>query len=190
MIHTQPEAGAVLGEYLDLMDTQRENMFSQLKNISQDQLWHRPQPEEWSIGENIDHLRVIYTSALTFFKFAWFFLYPLAYLRRDETFQAAIDNVYRRPGFPQNVGWIWPPKYTPNRPIPFSELKQGLVGIHRQVRAFYTSKHAGMLGNLPLYDPAIGWINMIQGLRVGIYHDEMHFGEIQSRIIPAAPFNK
>lgn len=179
------EPGAViLREYLDLMDAQREGVFSRLENITHDELWHRPGQNNWSIGENIDHLRVIYVSTLNLFNIAWILLYPLAYLCREKPFQADIDNVYRRPGFPQNVGWIWPPKYTPIYPVSLTDLKRGLIQTHGQVRTFFTGKQPEVLGNLPLYDPAIGRINMIQALRVGIYHDELHFSEIQSRLNP------
>jgi len=50
-----------------------------------------------------------------------------------------------------------------------------------------TDRCSFKIGNLPLNDPAIGWINMIQALRVGIYHDALHFSEIQSRLDPTAP---
>lgn len=182
MAWSNETGAAILREYLDLMDAQREDMFSRLENITRDELWRRPGQNKWSIGENIDHLRVIYASTLNLFNIAWISLYPLAYLRREKPFQAGIDNVYRRHGFPQNVGWIWPPKYTPIHPVSLTDLKRGLVQIHRQVRTFFTDKPPGMLGNLPLYDPAIGCINMIQALRVGIYHDELHFSEIQSQL--------
>jgi hypothetical protein len=35
--------------------------------------------------------------------------------------------------------------------------------------------HQGVI----VFDPAIGWLNLIQVLRVGIYHDEMHYEQIR-----------
>lgn len=36
-----------------------------------------------------------------------------------------------------------------------------------------------MLGNTPLYDPAMGGLNMIQALQVDAHHDEHHFTTIR-----------
>ncbi len=35
------------------------------------------------------------------------------------------------------------------------------------------------MGALNVYDPAIGWLNLIQALGVGIYHEEHHFRQIR-----------
>lgn len=42
------------------------------------------------------------------------------------------------------------------------------------MRAFYGSKPPDILGNAPLYDPAISWMNMVLVLRVGLHHDAHH----------------
>ena len=38
-----------------------------------------------------------------------------------------------------------------------------------------------MLGNLYLYDPWFGWCNLIVTLRIGIYHDQLHYEDIIKR---------
>ncbi len=35
-----------------------------------------------------------------------------------------------------------------------------------------------MLGNVYLYDPVFGWCNLIVTLRIGIYHDQLHFDDV------------
>ena len=50
--------------------------------------------------------------------------------------------------------------------------------MHRQARSFYADKDSALLGHVPIYDPVIGWMNLIQGLRIALYHDELHFDHI------------
>jgi len=106
-------------------------------------------------------------------------LAPVGYLRRGRPYQTEIDDVYARPGFPLNVGWLWPPKYTPERPAALAVLHEMMAAEHGRVRRFYAGKDARVLGNTRLYDPAIGCLNMIQALRVGAHHDEHHFVTIR-----------
>ena len=90
------------------------------------------------------------------------------------------ENVYLRPDFPMNVGWLWPPRHTPGRPVSLDRLQMELSEVHSRIERFYNSKDPAQLGNLPLWDPAIGSLNMIQALRVGLYHDQLHYDHIRS----------
>lgn len=173
------ELDGIVATYLDLMDHQRSELFADLDGISEELLWQRPSEEEWSIGENLDHLRVINSSTLTLFKITWGLLFPLAKLRYDRPYETDIDNVYKRPGFPLNTGWIWSPKYKPGRPTTLDVLKNNLAEVHLEVREFYTGKDEDYLGHVSLYDPVMGWLNLIRALRVGLYHDELHVEQIQ-----------
>jgi hypothetical protein len=38
------------------------------------------------------------------------------------------------------------------------------------------------LGHINLYDPVIGWINLVQALRVGADHDALHFRDIVTMV--------
>ena len=110
---------------------------------------------------------------------AYVVLAPWGYVRRRRRYQAGIDDVYARPTFPLNAGGLWPPRYTPERPAALAVLDQMAAAEHGRVRRFYTGKDEAVLGNTPLYDPAIGWLNLIQALRVGVYHDTHHFAAIR-----------
>jgi hypothetical protein len=46
------------------------------------------------------------------------------------------------------------------------------------VRSFYAGKDPDVLGNLYAYDPAIGVVNLITGLKVGIDHDQLHYDDL------------
>jgi hypothetical protein len=77
-----------------------------------------------------------------------------------------------------DVGWLCPPKYTPKRPIPLDSLQQRIDVVHRKYRRFFSAKDPDLLGHVYLYDPALGRLNLIQVLRVGIYHDRLHYQDV------------
>lgn len=172
----------VVADYLELLDSQRETIFREIKAIETDLLWQRPAEKEWSMGENIDHGRVLLRSFRRLLKIIWPVFNPYAKLKRHRQYEVTIDDVYERPGFPLNVGWIWPSKYNADNPVSLESLNELYVSEHLAIRKFYENKQEDILGNLYIYDPAIGWINLIQVLRVGAHHDEHHFRQAKKLI--------
>jgi hypothetical protein len=170
----------IVGEYLEQLTAQRLAIFAELDHIDEAMVWERPAPETWCIGEDLDHLRVINMSMLRFFRLAWAIEAPLVGWRCHKPYHADIDNVYKRPGFPLNVGWLWSPRYTPSSPVSLAVLRANLVDVHGEIARFYRDKEQDRLGQVRLFDPVIGWLNLIQGLRVGLYHDELHFESIRA----------
>ena len=171
-----------LRHILDLMHTQRESLYARLFELPPALIWKRPGPGEWSVGENLDHMVVIYRSTFPLFIACWWLLRPVAWLRRDQPYQAEIDNVYLRPGFPQKVGWMWPPRFTPARPVSLEQLYDNARRTHHQIDDWYSQRDPALLGSTPLWDLVIGLVNLIQGLRVGVYHDDLHRGQIERTI--------
>jgi len=183
MVDQRSDLGqAAVDQIFDQMTSQREELFAELAGLTAEQLWWRPAPGEWSIGENVDHLRAVYLSFLPFLRFAWVVVRPMAQLRRAKPYQTGIDNVYRRPSFPQKVGWLFPSRYTPQRPAALDALYAGVREAHAQAAAFYAGKDADVLGHVILWDPAIGVVNLIQALRIAVYHDEVHIDTIRKMI--------
>ncbi len=179
----QAEADNIVMTYIDKLNQQREQLFASLEGLSEDQLWQSPDEKDWSIGESLDHIRVFISRNLTLYKITWILLFSLAKLRYDKPYDVDIDNVYKRTGFPLGTGWIWSPKYTPEKPTSLDVLKVNLTNSHKEVRKFYVGKDADYLGHVSVYDPAIGWLNLIQALRVGLYHDELHMEQIQEALL-------
>jgi hypothetical protein len=171
-----------IARYLDLLDDQREAIFGRLGALPDPVLWYRPGPRVWSIGEHLDHTRVINGCArrlmIVYFPLASIFARPF----RDRPYEAGIDDVFKRPGFPMNVGWIWPPKYTPRRPASVGFLHEALRAEHAASRRFYTSRDEQLLGHVVLPDPVIGALNLVQWLRVEAYHDAHHYERVRVRI--------
>ncbi len=164
--------------HLDRLDAQRKAVLARLAGMDEARLWQRPGPRDWSIGENLDHAWLVLRSFRRIFAAAWPALLPLAYLKRGRPYLTEIDDVYARPGFPLNVGWMWPPKHSAERPAPLPALQQAIEAEHRRVHLFYEGKDERLLGHAVLWDPAIGLLNLVQVLQVGVHHDAHHFATV------------
>lgn len=176
--------------YLDLLDEQREAMFHELGPLRAAVLWYRPDPGVWSIGEHLDHTRVmncVSRRLLTvYFPPASIF----ARLFRHRPYETDIDDVYKRPGFPLTMGWTSPPKYTPRTPVSVGVLHEALRAEHAACRHFYTTHDERLLGHVVIADPIalgvkgnrIGAVNLVQLLRILAYHDAHHFELVRIRI--------
>lgn len=167
-----------VSRYLDLLDAQREIAFAALGGLTDSQLWRRPSPKEWSIGEILDHNYLLIASIYPVVQRIWKWAGWYARLRRERPYVSEIDDLYRNPKFPQWVGFLWTPRYNTRKPIPLQQLKSELRTLHSTVRRFYEGKDEDILGNLYLYDPLFGWCNLIVTLRIGVYHDQLHYDDV------------
>jgi len=168
----------IVQTYLDLLDAQREAAFSALEGLTDAQIWQRPAPKEWSLGEILDHNYLLTASFLPLVGWIWTWLGWYGRFRRQRPYAVEIDDVYRRESFPMWVGFLWTPRFNPRKPVSLEQLKTELRDLHKKIRAFYTGKDENLLGNLYLYDPVFGWCNLIVTLRIGIYHDQLHFEDV------------
>jgi hypothetical protein len=73
---------------------------------------------------------------------------------------------------------LWPPGVGPDEPVSPGTLRDRIVRTHGELRAFCQSKRPEDLGHVVAYDPVIGVVNIIQGLCVAIYHDELHYRDV------------
>jgi hypothetical protein len=181
-----PAGQDVVSDCLGILEHKRLACFSLLEDTTDDLLWWRPSPREWSIGQTLDHLRVFNGSMLVIFRIAWTVELPWARFRRRRPYAVDTENHYARPDFPMNTGWIWAPRHTAEKPLPLTVLKDRLAETHHRIHAFYTSREPDVLGHVMLYDPVMGAMNLIQALRLGIYHDELHY-DVVERLLADLP---
>jgi hypothetical protein len=73
---------------------------------------------------------------------------------------------------------MWTPRHKPSKPVPLAVLMQDLRTLHAQIATFYTGKDEDVLGNISIYDPYFGSLNLILTLRLGIYHDQLHYDDV------------
>lgn len=172
---------AIIDQYLKLLDAQRESAFAALDGLTDSQLWQRPAPKEWSIGEILDHNYLLFASTYPAVEWIWKLNSWYGRLRRKRPYKTEIEDLYRSPKFPQWVGFLWTPRYNTRKPVSFDQLKVELRTLHTNVRKFYEGKDEDVLGNLYLYDPLFGWCNLIVTLRIGIYHDQLHYDDVIKR---------
>lgn len=155
-----------------------QSVFAALEGITDAQLWHRPAPKEWSIGEILDHNYLLFASSYPAVQWIWRLNGWYGRLRRNRPYKTGIEDLYRSPKFPQWVGFMWTPRYSSRKPVSFEGLRSELRRLHARIREFYEGKDEDVLGNLYLYDPLFGWCNLIVTLRIGIYHDQLHFDDV------------
>ena len=168
----------VIAQYLACMDLQREDAFAALDGLTDLQLWQRPAPKEWSIGEILDHNYLLFASMYPAVRWMWNLNGWYGRLRRGRPYKTEIEDLYRSPKFPQWVGFLWTPRFNTHKPVSLETLKSEIRDLHAKVRAFYESREVDVMGNLYLYDPVFGWCNLIVTLRIGIYHDQLHYDDV------------
>jgi hypothetical protein len=168
----------VIAETLDQLDARREAVFAALEGLSEAQIWQRPAPREWCIGEILSHTARFFRSFLPFLRLMWTLCGWWGRLRRGRPYAVEIENVYERPNFPMWTGFLWTPRNNPKKPASLAALHEEVAAAHRRVRDFYTGKDPDVLGNVYAYDPAIGVVNLITGLKVGLDHDQLHYDDV------------
>jgi hypothetical protein len=171
-------ADNIVADYLDLLDSQREIVLALLEGLSEEQIWQRPAPKEWCIGEILSHTARFFDSFLPALRLLWTLLGWYGRLRRKRPYRVQIENVYQRPNFPMWTGFLWTPRHNPKNPVPLAVLEAEVASAHSRVRAFYHGKDVDVLGNIHAYDPAVGVVNLITALKVGIDHDQLHYDDV------------
>jgi len=164
------------------MDSQREAAFARLNGITDLQLWQRPAPGQWSIGEILNHNYLLTASFYPVMLWVWKLGNWYGRIRRNRPYKTEIEDLYRSPSFPQWVGFLWTPRYNRRKPVSLEQLKSKLGLIHTKVRRVYENKAEDILGNLYLYDPVFGWCNLIVTLRICIYHDQLHYDDVFKQV--------
>jgi hypothetical protein len=172
------QTGQAVQKHLDRLDAQWAAVLARLAGIDEARLWQRPGPRDWSIGENLDHAWLVLRSFRRMFTAAWPVMLPVAHLKGGRPYRTEIDDVYARPGFPLNVGWMWSSRHSAEHPAPLSVLQEAIEAEHRRVHLFYEGKDERLLGHAILWDPAIGLLNLVQALQVGVHHDAHHFATV------------
>ncbi len=168
----------VMPTYLDLLDQQRESALTAVADLSPDQIWQRPAPKEWCIGEILHHNYLLIARTMPYVKLMWRLFHGRGQRRRQRPYQTSIADPYDE-SFPMWVGFMWKPSYTPQRPLPLADLAALLRDLHSDVRQFYADKPEDILGNVFVYDPYFGWLNLIVTLHIGLHHDELHYRDIK-----------
>jgi hypothetical protein len=173
----------VIPTYLDLMSRQTNETFALISKLSGEQIWRRPAPKEWSIGEILNHNQLMMKSNLAAIMFSWNLFHKRAKRLRTRPYASETENIYLRKRFPMWVGFLWRPIYSPKHPVPLATLKAETKEIHGQIRGFYTGEDEDILGNVYIIDPVFGRVNLIGMLRIEIYHDELHYKDVKKLAI-------
>jgi hypothetical protein len=120
----------VVSKYFALMDSQREAAFAVLNGINDIQLWQRPEPKEWSIGEILDHNYLLTASIYPVVQWIWKLNAWYGCLRWNRPYQTEIEDLYRSPKFPNRVGFLWTPRYNTRKPVSLEVLHSETQTMH------------------------------------------------------------
>ena len=165
-----------------MLDGQREAIFHELGPLPDAVLWYRPGSRVWSIGEHLDHSRVVNC----FLRRLMIVYYPLASIFarpfRHRPYKADLEDLGQLPNYPKSGGRIFQPKYTPRRPVTVGFLHEALRAEHGAYRRFYTRHDEQLLGHILVADPLIGAVNLVQLLWIQAYHDAHHYERVRVRV--------
>jgi len=164
--------------YLALMDDQREKTYAALAGITPEQLWQRPAHGEWSIGEILHHNILVIQSLFPFVRLAWRWFQWYGRMFSENLYKTEIEDPYRKKGYPHWEGFLWAPRYSSGNQVPFSLLYEKTLKAHQEIRKFYTDKYESVLGHIYFLLPVFGKFNLIQALRIGVYHDQLHYDDV------------
>ena len=79
--------------YLDFLDSQREGAFAVLDSLNEEQVWQRPEPKEWCVGETLSHTVRFWDSFMPGLRFMWTAFGWYGRLRRERPYRVEIENV-------------------------------------------------------------------------------------------------
>jgi len=164
--------------YLAQLDAQREAMVIALDGLTAEQLWQRPAPGEWSIAEILNHTDILIRSTSPLVRFAWRWFRWTYHLLKNQPIRKEMEDPYRKPSFPHWFSFPWKPKFSPQNPAPLAMLLDQIRITHQEVRDFYQGKDQQVLGHVYLFDPLFGFFNLILALRIGLYHDQLHYEDV------------
>ncbi len=168
----------IVTRYLDRMDAQREAVIKEIDGLTEQQLWQRPRPGEWSVGEILNHTVILTKSMFPLVRLAWGWFRWTSVLRKKRPYRTHMEDPYRKQNFPHWFSFPWKPKYSADNPVPLATLLEEMRATHQEVRAFYQGKDETVLGHVYLFDPLFGFINLILTLQIGLYHDQLHYDDV------------
>ncbi len=130
-----------------------------LEGITLEQLWQRPAPSEWSIGEILNHNTLVIQSMLPMVRFTWRWLRCTSKLFENQLIQTEIEDPYHKQDYPHWEGFLWRPKYSQKNQVPLLKLLEETRNTHREVRDFFERKKEPVLGHIYFILPVFGIFN-------------------------------
>ncbi|MDZ7721139.1 MAG: DinB family protein [Balneolaceae bacterium] len=164
-----------LKDHLDQIESDRNNLFSELDNLSQEQLQFRKSPDKWTILQILDHLKT--SEKLS-----------VVYIKR----KSGSGDKFRKSGFRSKfrlfalkLAFVLPFKYkapkisdATGKDPDYKELKSDWENVRRDLKELIQNLDESTLKSEIYKHPRIGMLNMQQTL--GFF--ETHFKHHQKQI--------
>lgn len=174
-----------LGRHFKTLEQQRNMIFPRIKNLSQDELWKRPQADKWSIGETLYHLYLI-TKML---RIAAKFLIPstilFAQIKKHKPFETEIHDIYKEYKEKKNRGmkapFILDPPKNISRQWNFKGLNQLIYKETWKIETMVAEINEETAGHIIFPDPVAHHPNLIQAVQLLAIHEAHHFRIIEKQ---------
>ena len=167
-----------LSEHFTRLYAQRRPIYAALEPLALDSLWRRPQSGKWSLGETLQHL----TKMMRLFRWAvavaLFFERPFARARRSRSYPTHSRDLFT--GRALRAPFLIRPS-TPVRPLSRVEVVSLLEKETEQLARMLENEEEGVLGHVWMWDPVMGWQNLLQVVDLLAIHESHHFHILRSR---------
>lgn len=179
--------------YFNLVEKQRE-VFYQLVSQSKSELWERPLPDKWSVGETLYHLYLMVRLVRRFSTIYLPLAKPIANLRKNHHYQTSIHNIYveyiQKKKRPMKAPYVLTPLKNLSHAYTLLEIQQLLVIETNKLKKLVAELEEPVAGLIRFPDPIACYPNIIQSIHLLAIHEQHHFSLTERYIHKAANLTK
>lgn len=176
-----------IAKYFLLLEEQRTRYLPAIRTLSQEELWHRPYENKWSIGEHFYHLYLIFKMLNVVTKYTLFFT-PIAKIQRNKPFATEIHDIYAAYPLKKGKGMPAPKILLPPKKICFvlsgCDIEHKLVHETLTLQKLVKDIEEDIAGHIRFPDPVAHYPNLIQAIQLLAIHEQQHFNIMEKSLSP------
>jgi DinB superfamily len=171
-----------LSRHFQTLAQQRASFLSEIKLLSQEQLWYRADDKKWSIGEHLYHLYLMVRMLQIVTKCS-FVLLPYAKMKRKSPFATEIHDIYaefhQKKGRGMNAPFVLVPPEKVRYSMDITDLENLLEERTNELKALVGNIEEDIAGHIIFFDPIAQYPNLIQAIQLLAIHEQHHFNVIK-----------
>lgn len=172
-------------KHFETLEQQRHMLFPVLESLSFNQLWERPKPNKWSIGEAMYHLYLITRMLRVAAQITIPSMKLFAQMRRNKPFETETYDIYKEYQQKNKRGmkapFILDPPKKIHRSLNFSELINLLHVETNNIARMVENIDEDIAGHIIFFDPIAHHPNLIQAVQLLAIHEAHHFRIIETQ---------
>ncbi|TSB45543.1 DinB family protein [Alkalicoccobacillus porphyridii] len=162
--------------YFNQLSDQRETFLS---SVVEKDVWQRPLPEKWSIGETMYHLLLLLKRFRQINVGYLHLAKPLAHLNRQKSFKTESENIYEHYQQHHSRAMKAPPFIKPpsklQEKITYKDMITELNVETRKLKSMLSNIDENIAGHIRYPDPPAHYPNLIQAIHLLVIHEQHHF---------------